>query len=360
MGQQIDNADQVLSKARILVIGSLNLDFILTVQHHPASSDHVRANSEQRIPGGHGANQAVACARLSRNSSTDDGSSFGITVALEGAVGELDDFGDQICTMLTENWVDVSGVRRIPKTSTGYAHVNVDSSGGSRVTYLPAANDAVLPSMFPSLPSPKPDILLLQLEIPLTTVEYLVKLAHNDGVEVLLNAAPVEDDSHLPGCVYPLVDHIIVNEIHADTLTGIRKVPFSDRVNQAYMIYQHYLEACDHFHELGVRNVVITLGELGAVASCLDPDSQRHRRYCFDGAVTEDGVRDTTGGSDTFIGAYAVEIVRQRQLGQDQDIGKAVEWGIKAAGICVAYIGSSPGIPWRDQVAKLTYRNSSS
>ena len=344
-----------IPKARILNIGSLNLDFILRVEHHPALSDHVDATEEQRMPGGHGANQAVACARLSRfsPSSTAD---IDIKVILIGAIGAKDDFGKQICETLEESGVDVSNVHTIPDVHTGYAHITLDVSGIPKIVTFAGANAFLKPDMFmefPSKPS-KPDLLLLQLEIPLNTVEHLARLAKQASVPVLLNAAP---SKHITRDMYLLVDHLVINEIQADFLTGFGDLPYRDRATQKYEIQQHYMKACDHFHGLGVQNVIITMGELGAMGSILEKSSGRKLRYSAEGAVGRKGVQDTTGGSDTFIGGYAVELVHQARLGLEPNMGKAIEFGVRAAGMCVGCIGSTPGIPWRAEVEKEAFTN---
>jgi ribokinase len=330
------------------------MDFILLVEHHPAYSDHVETNEERREPGGHGANQAVACAKLSTlpPGSTLD---IDIKVALVGAIGGQDDFGKRICATLTQSGVNVTDVRTIPTSFTGYAHINLDPSGDPKITTVPGANHSLIPSMFVELPYyPKPDLLLLQLEIPLKTVEHLARLAKTAGVPVILNAAP---SKHITRDLYLLVDHLIVNEIQADFLTGLGEAPYKDRTAQKYDILQHYLRACDHFHDLGALKVVITLGKLGAIGSIFNPTSGRKEIYIADGAISRHGVRDTTGGSDTFIGAYAVEIVRQARLGLDPNMARAIDWGVKAAGICVGQIGSMPSIPSRVEVERENFKN---
>jgi ribokinase len=325
------------------------------VEHHPAFSDHVNATEEQRMPGGHGANQAVACARLSKVSppAIPD---IDIKVTLIGAIGGQDVFGKQICATLEESGVDVSDVETIPDVHTGYAHITLDVSGIPKIVTFAGANQFLTPTMFTELPSKpsKPDLLLLQLEIPLNTVEHLARLAKQAGVPVLLNAAPAKN---ITPDMYLLIDHLVINEIQADFLTGFKDPPYRDRATQKYEIQQHYMKACDHFHDLGVPNVIITLGELGAMGSILEKRSGRKMRYSAEGAVGRNSVQDTTGGSDTFIGGYAVELVRRARLGLEPNMGKAIDFGVRAAGLCVGRVGSIPGIPWRAEVEKEVFTN---
>jgi sugar/nucleoside kinase (ribokinase family) len=99
------------------------------------------------------------------------------------------------------------------------------------------------------------------------------------------------------------------------------------------------MKACDHFHGLGVLNVIITLGELGAMGSILEKRSGRKMRYSAEGAVDRNGGPDTIGGNDNFIGGYAVEFVRRARLGLEPNRGKAIEFGVRAAGLCVEWVG---------------------
>ena len=128
-------------------------------------------------------------------------------------------FGKQISATLEDNVVDVSEVKAIPDVHTGYAHTTLGVSGTPKTVTFAEANEFLTPNMFTELPSkpPKPDLLLLQLEIPLSTVEHLARLAKQAGVPVLLNAAP---SKHITRDVYLLFDHLVINEIKAGFLTG--------------------------------------------------------------------------------------------------------------------------------------------
>lgn len=282
-----------------------------------------------------------------------------IEVAIVGAVGALDsvgvsssdgaadNHGKLILRSLEENEVDVSGVKIIQDEKTGFAHINVDYNdpNNTKVITIAKANDHLKAEMFPELPKPRPDLLLLQLEISSNTVHHLIRLAKKEKVPVILNAAPKNE---VPDDIYPLVDHFILNEIQADFMTGV--APVQGRREHISEIHERYLEACEHFHILGARNVVITLNNLGAVGSSIEEGSGRRKRYLFDAAVGPDGIKDTTGGSDTFIGAYAVEVVRQTKLEGTFEMGRILDFAIKAAGITIGTMGSMKGIPWRNQV----------
>lgn len=133
--------------------------------------------------------------------------------------------------------------------------------------------------------------------------------------------------------------------------------PFHDRQEHVAAIQTHYLKTCKHFHNLGVRNVVIILNKLGAVGSTFDEESGRRKRYALDAAVSSKGVKDTTGSDDTFVGAYTVELVRQAKSRQAFEMATAIDFAIKAVGITIGSMGSMEGLPWRNQILSTIFTN---
>jgi ribokinase len=337
--------------AKVAVVGSLNLDFINYLDSHPARGSHVRAKRVVVTPGGHGANQAVACARLSDLplASTirevlrpDESFQRGpiVDVSMIGAVGDKDDYGDRITAELNKNNVNTDEVLHIKGEKTGYAHINVNAVGEATVTFAGMANDKFLPGPAFKL-EVVPDVVLVQLEIPMETVRHVLAWAKRQNAITVCNAAPATRT--IPPEIFQ-VDHFIINEEQADTLDGFETKIFKDRTRQRSELRQHYLEQCDQLHDCGATCVIVTLAELGVVGSRKDPKSHAVRRYIFD-AELGPMVKDTTGGSDAFVGAYTIEIVHQMQLGMKQDMASAIEMGIKAAGLCVSRDGSMCAIP---------------
>ncbi|KAL8666222.1 MAG: hypothetical protein Q9168_007536, partial [Polycauliona sp. 1 TL-2023] len=305
----------------IQIIGSLNIDLITRTPRHPSPGETLTATSFSYGPGGKGANQAVACARLGRSnpnlskkqissptttstpssesaSAGDaDGDDHGsIRVQMIGAVG-ADFFGDYVRGELAGNGVDVSAVRKVEGEKTGTAVVIVEEgSGENRILFTAGANGGVVPSSSSSLldgdeegnrveydfdfekgKGKKPDLIILQLEIPIATVIAIIASAKEAGVDVLLNPAPAPASSPpssssggqeggLPKHVYKGLTHLIMNETEAAILSR----SLGDQDDQAAdgemgekskegEGEDDWQTLCTRFHNLGVRNVVITL-----------------------------------------------------------------------------------------------------
>ncbi|KAH8879229.1 Ribokinase-like protein [Thozetella sp. PMI_491] len=328
-------------QARILVVGSLNMDFILKVDTHAARGGHVQANEQMEMPGGHGANQAVACRRLSRHRDASQTFGVDIQVSIVGAIGESnqDQFGERVKAKLIKEGVEVNMIRSVPE-KTGFAHIHVDAAGEPRVTNWPGANYLLLPNHVPQF-DPALDMILVQLEIPMETAEYVIESASEAGVPVLLNAAPSTPKVH--STMYK-VDYLVVNQLRADDFMGWETKERDPK---------EYLEVCETYHRFGARLVTITLGEHGAVAS------KRARRGNATWTWTVPGVsvpfcdlKDTTGGSDAFIGAFAVELLRQKKMGEAENVENALNIAVSAGGYVVKGFGSMDTIPFRDEAEK--------
>ncbi|KAK3389738.1 Ribokinase-like protein [Podospora didyma] len=155
------------------------------------------------------------------------------------------------------------------------------------------------------------------------------------------------------------VDHVIMNASRADVdcdgheeRRSVGSAAGQD-MGSGSRIVKAYWDDCEHFHELGARCVVITMGQKGAIASVRERSRKDRPRMIHSGVLVPKGpvkVRDTTGASDAFIGAYAVEILRQIKANEEENISRAMEMGIKAVGCTVTNIGSMDSIPWRDDV----------
>ena len=326
--------------AIITVIGSINTDLVTVTPRVPFSGETLTATSFGTGPGGKGANQAVACFRLShpkpcstRNSKFSKPQD--VTVRMVGAVGN-DDFGLSIRNSMTYDGIDTSGVKVVEGQTTGVAVILVEEeSGENRILLSQGANNSLRPSNFNSIQSlgmPKPDLIILQLEIPLATVLSIVDLAKEAKVAVLLNPAPAVE---LPAAVFNDLDHLIVNESEAAILSG-RELASMQKGDIDWSILT------DEFIRKGVKNVVVTLGRKGA--------------FCSDklgyGMIVEavKGVKvvDTTGAGDTFIGAYAVEVVRG--MSGNWNMEMAVRYSCDAAARAVEKKGAQDAIPWEDEI----------
>ena len=271
----------------VVVVGSVNADIVLRVPHLPDEGETVLAAGSHRFPGGKGANQAVAAARV------------GAEVAFLGCVG-ADDAGRDLVCRLEAAEVDTRAVR-VTGSPTGAAYIAVDEAGLNTIVVAPGANADLTPddvTRHPDLLAPA-DVVVVQLEIPMPTVDAVTAAAGR----VLLNAAPAQP---VPAEVLARIDVLVVNEVEAATL-----VP--DGSAEALLA-------------LGPASVVVTRGSRGALWR--SPDGS--------GVVsaTEVAVRDTTGAGDAFVGALAAALAAGRQL------ESAVALAVEVAGLATTVEGA--------------------
>jgi len=257
---------------RVLVIGSANMDFTVAVPRLPAEGETVTGGSFYVSHGGKGANQAVAARRL------------GGDVRFVGCVGQ-DPQGDRVVEQLAAEGIPTDGVIRT-EAATGVALITVDREGRNQIAVASGANLELLPDLAKMHASLMPwaKVLLLQLEIPVSSVQWALATAREHGVLSILNPAPAQP---LPDTLLSLVDCLTPNANEAEVLTGIA-VTAPDRASQA----------AQHLLARGVRRVIVTLGTKG-ILYC-DGKSALHFP-----AFPVDAV-DTTGAGDAFNGALAV------------------------------------------------------
>ncbi|KAI1095861.1 Ribokinase-like protein [Rostrohypoxylon terebratum] len=324
-------------KPLITVLGSLNMDLVSYVPHHPLPGETLTSTRFAISPGGKGANQAVACAKLSRSKPTSPSATATAAdptataeIRMLGAVGR-DTYGSQLQTNLSAHGVDTSGILTPADTKTGLAIIIVDEpTGQNRIVLSPEANHSLHASQFStpaSLGTPLPSLLIMQLEIPLPTVLAALNSARESAVPVLLNPAPAQA---LPASAYEGLAHLVVNETEAAILGGVSE---SDLDTPAG------LEAVGKtFLGRGVQNVIVTLGGRGVFymnasgAKGLVPAEKAK-------------VVDTTAAGDTFVGMYALDVVSG-----NFDIEEAVKKANRASAKTVERLGAQDSIPWRDEL----------
>lgn len=317
-----------MSLPEILIIGSLNKDLVTRTPRIPSAGETLTATAFDTGSGGKGANQAVACSRLSRY--RDVTKPVYANVKMIGAVGE-DSFGHDLQSGLNSNSIDTSGVVVRKGEQTGIAVIIVEEENGeNRILVLPNANYTLKPKDFDSLPLPLPELIVLQLEIPLDTVLRIIQLAKEKKVEVLLNPAPALE---LPNEVYRGLSHLVLNETEAAILSK------SDEKLDLYQSGRKFLE-------LGVQNIVITLGGRGAFF-CSSSDGQ------ISEVIQAEKVKvvDTTAAGDTFVGAYAVKVAQHKGDRTPFDLRSAVSWANEAAKLTVQQEGAQNSIPWLDEIS---------
>ena len=264
----------------ILVIGSLNADLVVRAPHFPQPGETISGDDLHIIPGGKGANQAVAAARQ------------GASVAMLGRVGK-DSFGPFLLENLKSNSVDITNVHS-DDSATGTAIIVVDASGQNSIVLSAGANGKVTPNDIEAL-NIEAKVLLLQLEIPLETVIHAAKWGKQKGMIVILNPAPGRE---LPDELIANVDFILPNEIELSLLTGI---PVTDIASTE--------KAAQVFLARGAKNVIVTLGSKGALLVSSGQTKQVNA-YKVD-------VVDTTAAGDAFIGGFATKLLESDSLLSD-------------------------------------------
>ena len=313
----------------ILVIGSLNVDYVAYTTRLPSAGETLKASGFEIGCGGKGANQAVACARASR--SRDDKVNGSVTVRMLGAVGD-DDQGSMMRSSLESNGVDVSSIISTPGEKTGATVIIVEeTTGENRILFSPNANYSLRPELFKEFHALKPSLIVLQLEIPLETVLQILRLAAEEKVPVLLNPAPAIE---LPLEVFKGVTYLVVNETEAAILSGIPEADITD---------ENLPKLAKNFLDLGTRCVIITLGGKGVYYAFRQDGSEVVTSGSE--AAHPAKVVDTTAAGDTFVGAFSVTL-----LNNQHNVAAAVTRANRLAAVTVERKGAQASIPWANEV----------
>lgn len=296
----------------IVVIGSINMDLVLRVPRMPLPGETLTGGAFRTIPGGKGANQAVACARLSGKVAAG-----GQQVAMVGCVGD-DAFGATLRAALVGDGIIDSHITTLPGVASGIASILVDDNGQNSIVIAGGANDLLSPAHIDAAKEliDQADIVVLQLETPMDTVVHAIQLARSLGKTVVLNPAPA---ASLPDGVLELVDYLIPNEIEAAMLAGVSPQGADAKALAAAL------------QKLGSDNVIITLGSKGVHAALYGGD------YDFAAEVVQ--AVDTTAAGDTFIGGFVAG------LASGMDEAEAIQQGQRAAAWSVTKPGAQTSIP---------------
>ncbi|QNI33169.1 ribokinase [Alloacidobacterium dinghuense] len=299
----------------IVVVGSINIDLVANAEKIPAAGETVRGTDFQVHPGGKGANQAVAVARL------------GYPVQLVGKVG-TDSFGDQVLSYLQQTGVDVEAVEKHRGTS-GVAIIAVSPDGENSIIITPGANAHVTPDFLNMHHGAirNAGIVLAQLEIPIETVEHLAKLCSDESVPLMLDPAPARA---LPDNLFPQVHWFTPNETEA----AFYAAPTNQtHLSDSAQIARALLNA-------RVENVVLKLGSRGAFLASANGFS--HTIPAFPVKAV-----DTTAAGDAYNGAFATALM----LGMEPV--EAARFAAAAAAISVTRPGAQPSMPTRAEVEAL-------
>ncbi len=305
-----------MREAHILVIGSVNMDLVVHANRMPGPGETVMGQTFVTVPGGKGANQAVAAARL------------GAKVAMIGAVGD-DKFGNDLRAGLETEGIQTRHLARSAAAS-GIALIQVDAGGENAITVVPGANAAVVLPAEQAMDTllDTADVVLMQLEIPLKTVADAIERCTQAGVPVLLDPAPVPATT-FPQALYN-VNVFTPNQHEAAALTGI---PVVDNASAT--------KAARKLQLLGAQQVVLKMGGAGALV--LDADDTITHVPALPAAVV-----DTTAAGDAFTAALGVG------LSKGQSLIEATQLGCAAGSLAVQKRGAQDAMPvWGDVVALL-------
>ncbi|SEW52717.1 ribokinase [Chitinophaga arvensicola] len=295
---------------KIVVVGSTNMDMVVKTSHIPVPGETVLGGSFFMNPGGKGANQAVTVARL------------GGDVHFISKVGN-DVFGKQSSQLFEEEGINTFYVLSDDELPSGVALITVDEAGENSIVVASGANGNLYPDDLKDALSiiAGAGFLLMQLEIPMDTVRFVADYAASKGVSVILNPAPANTLS--PGLLN-CIDIITPNKKEAEMLSGIKVTNIESAKKAAKAIYG-----------MGVKNVVVTMGPLGAV-------------ICQEGKILVIPAQkveavDTTAAGDVFNGALAVA------LSEGKTFPEAVQFASMAAAISVTRMGAQSSIPYRNE-----------
>ena len=294
----------------IIVFGSINMDLVTKTPRLPIAGETLQGYEFFTAPGGKGANQAVAAARL------------GIPTYLVGRLGD-DEFGRQLQRSLQEGGVNTDGVLVDQAASSGVAVITVDDVGENNIIIIAGVNGRVNQQDVERLRDllPGAAALLLQLEIPLPVVIAAAQAARQAGVRVILDPAPAKGD--IPPELYPLVDMITPNEIEASQLVGF---PVDGQEAAA--------KASAELRQRGVGTAIVKLGDRGVFCAA-------DEETFFVPAFPVQAV-DTVAAGDAFNGGLAAALAQGRSLRE------AVVWGAAAGAISATKAGAQPSLPDRE------------
>ena len=304
---------------KLVVVGSLNMDLVVRTPHLPYPGETILGREFMTAPGGKGANQTVAAAKL------------GATVHMVGRVGG-DGFGRALRENLRTAGADDSYVSTENSAATGIAIIEVDDSGQNTIVVAPGANALVTRADVDAARSiiASSQAVIAQLEIPLDTVEYALNTARAENVLTILNPAPAQS---LSTELLSLVDLLVPNESEATLLTGIE---VHDDVSAE--------QAARQLHDRGARSVVITLGARGALALS---DDKVWRIPPFRVKAI-----DATAAGDAFVGALATAYATQR------DLDTALREASAAGALAATRLGAQPSLPTRAELDEFLKRAS--
>lgn len=295
---------------KVVVVGALTMDVTAFASPLPGPGETVLGSRFETIPGGKGANQAIAAARA------------GAQTAIIGCIG-TDQFGDQVWENLVRESISTAGLSRV-EDRTGVAHIRVDAAGQNDIVIVPLANAHLTPELVEERlreVAAEGDVLLVQLEVPFETVERAVDTGKELGMRVILDPAPAPAPGTLTDGLWDGLYAVTPNESEAALVTG-----------EDTTTVEGLRMAARRFEEMGVAHPILTLGERG---SWLGGE-------LFEAAQVE--VVDTTAAGDVFAGYLGAALAGGASLPD------ALRLAMAAGSLAVTRIGASASVPRRDEV----------
>ena len=297
---------------KILVIGSMNMDYSIKTSRIPKEGETIIGEEVKLNPGGKGANQAYALAKLGTN------------ISMIGSVGN-DQNGELLKQNLMSVGVSLTGVKTLDNCNTGVAFVAVSKIGENSIIAISGANSKItIDDIDNNIELIKEaDIILMQLEIPLDVVKYVSSLAHANNKLVVLDPAPARSD--LDSSLYSNVDIMKPNETELEILSGISINNDNDIIVAAKKLV-----------EQGVKNVIVSLGSKGSILI----NEKGYKKY----DAIKTNVVDTTAAGDSFTAALV------SSLANDKELDEAIVFGHKVAALVVSKRGAQASIPSLSEV----------
>lgn len=296
----------------IVVVGSLNMDLVVQASRLPLGGETIMGTAFHEIPGGKGANQAVAMARL------------GASVKMIGKVGQ-DGFGSSLLSTLKVDGVDTIAIESVAGQSTGVALITLQDSGENSIIVVPGANGEVRPSDIDQNRKmiQEASLLVTQLEVPIETVSHALKTAKAGGAITILNPAPAQALSQ------EILSHVDLLTPNETELALISQMPVTDMAS--------IKKAAQALIDQGVKALVVTLGSEGSLY--LNDKGESLHQKAF-----EVKALDTTAAGDSFTAGLAV------CMSQGKPMAEALEFASKVGALTVQTLGAQSSLPFLEAV----------
>jgi ribokinase len=289
----------------------MNMDLVVETERYPEEGETIIGGKFEQIPGGKGANQALAAAKL------------GDQVEFIGACGD-DSFAPRLKESLEAGGAEIDSVFEIEGVSTGVAVITVDKKGNNRIIVSPGANYELDPEKIEKIKDKiaKAEIILLQLEIPVNTIEKIVEIAAKNNTKIILDPAPAQQLSEQ---ILAEIDYLLPNEGELNLLVA-------EAENKSRS------EKIEELLNIGVKNIIVTEGEKGI--NYYSKNKDFHLESLKVKAV------DTTAAGDVFAGAFAASLIAENNL------EKAIKFAVQAAAYSVTKRGAQSSIPDKNELNK--------